>query len=100
MLTNNMHPSAYQMLIAVDSSIPIDEVAVDLWLRDINHRSRWFIRPLMQFFLVALLHVVRVFKRLLLLYLVGPWKLGQCFLTHGFFTEHLPEKLIEYRDSL
>lgn len=88
MSTNNMRPSAYQLAIAVDSSIPIDEVAVDLWLRDINCRSRWFIRPLMQFFLVALL------------YLVGPWKLGQRFLVHGFFTEHLHEKLNEIRNSL
>jgi hypothetical protein len=30
-------------------------------------------------------------------YLVGPWNLGQRFLMHGFFTEHLHERLEAFR---
>ena len=61
---DNSHLSAYQQAVAVDNSIPIDQQAVDLWLKDLNRRSRWLIRPLIQFFFVALLHVVWTFKRL------------------------------------
>ncbi|WP_076418964.1 hypothetical protein [Colwellia sp. UCD-KL20] len=32
-------------------------------------------------------------------YLVGPWNLGQRFLMHGFFTEHLYAKLEEIRQA-
>lgn len=32
-------------------------------------------------------------------YLVGPWNLGQRFLMHGFFTEHLYAKLEQLRQS-
>jgi len=64
MQTNNTRLSAYQQAIAVDNSIPIDQDAVDLWLKDLNRRTRWLIRPLIQFFLVVLLHLVWAFKRL------------------------------------
>jgi len=33
------------------------------------------------------------------LYLVGPWNLGQRFLMHGFFTEHLYAKLESIRET-
>lgn len=31
------------------------------------------------------------------LYFVGPWNLGQRFLMHGFFTEHLYAELESHR---
>ena len=64
MSMNNSHLSAYQQAVAVDNSIPIDQVAVDLWLKDLNRRTRWFIRPLVQSVLVILLHMVWALKRL------------------------------------
>ena len=33
-------------------------------------------------------------------YLVGPWNLGQRFLMHGFFTEHLHARLEALRRQL
>ena len=41
-------PSPYLEAVAVDNSIPIDQVAVDLWLKDAQNRLRWFVRPLLQ----------------------------------------------------
>lgn len=64
MMQGSSRLSPYQQAIAVDNTIPIDREAVDLWLRDLNRHTRWFVRPLLQFFLAALLHVIWAFKRL------------------------------------
>ena len=56
--------SPYLQAIAVDKSIPIDQAAVDLWLKDMENRLRWFIRPVLQLLLAVLLHVTWLFKRL------------------------------------
>ncbi len=64
MMRSSPQLSAYHQAVAVDNTIPIDPVAVDLWLKDLSRRTRWFIRPLFQFFLAALLHLVWAFKRL------------------------------------
>jgi len=56
--------SAYIEAIAVDQSLPIEEAAVELWLKDLANPGRWSIRPLLQFFLAMLLHVVWFLKRL------------------------------------
>ncbi|MCJ7555318.1 MAG: hypothetical protein MUP90_00175 [Gammaproteobacteria bacterium] len=56
--------SPFLQAVAVDDAIPIDPQAVELWLNDLDRRSRWFIRPLLQFFLSMLLYVTWAFKRL------------------------------------
>jgi len=50
--------------VAIDNSIPIDRIAVDLWLKDVERKTRWLIRPLFQFVLAGLLHVTWLLKRL------------------------------------
>ena len=56
--------SPYLRAIAVDNTLPIDAVAVDLWLRDIDNPLRWIVRPLLQFVFAILLHVTWALKRL------------------------------------
>lgn len=56
--------SPYLQAVAIDNSIPIDPVAVDLWLRDVDNPLRWFVRPLLQFFFAILLHITWSLKRL------------------------------------
>lgn len=56
--------SAYLRAIAVDRSLPIDPVAVDLWLRDLDNPLRWSVRPLLQGVFAVVLHVVWFLKRL------------------------------------
>ena len=58
------HRSPFIRAIAVDNSLPIDRVAVDLWLRDVDNSLRWFVRPLLQFVFGILLHVTWGLKRL------------------------------------
>jgi hypothetical protein len=50
--------------MAVDNSLPIDPVAVELWIRDLENPFRWIVRPVLQFFLAALLHLTWALKRL------------------------------------
>lgn len=66
MLSHELHRkrSPYLQAVAVDNSIPIDPVAVDLWLRDVDNPLRWIVRPLLQFFFAILLHVTWALKRL------------------------------------
>jgi hypothetical protein len=56
--------SPYLQAIAVDNTLPIDPVAVDLWLRDIDNPLRWIVRPVLQFVFAILLHVTWALKRL------------------------------------
>jgi len=56
--------SPFLQAVAVDDAIPIDPQAVELWLNDLDRRSRWFIRPVLQFFFSMLLYVTWAFKRL------------------------------------
>jgi hypothetical protein len=56
--------SPFLQAIAVDKSIPIDQATVDLWLKDMENRLRWFIRPLLQLLFAVLLHVTWILKRL------------------------------------
>jgi hypothetical protein len=56
--------SAYLQALEFDNSFPIEKAAVDLWLKDLDNPFRWAVRPLLQFFLAILLHVVWFFKRL------------------------------------
>ena len=56
--------SPFLEAIAVDDAIPIDPVAVELWLTDTHRRSRWIIRPVLQFVFAILLHVTWALKRL------------------------------------
>lgn len=60
----NDRRSAYLRAIAVDNSIPIDQAAVDLWLKDLDNRLRWYVRPVLQFLFATLLHVIWFLKRL------------------------------------
>jgi hypothetical protein len=50
--------------VAVDNSIPISRVAVELWLRDIENPLRWIVRPVLQLVFAVLLHVTWALKRL------------------------------------
>ncbi len=56
--------SAYLQAVAADNTIPISPAALDLWMRDLDNRLRWFVRPLLQFLLAALLHLTWALKRL------------------------------------
>ncbi len=56
--------SALLRAVAVDNSLPISPVAVELWLRDIENPLRWIVRPLLQLLFAALLHLTWAFKRL------------------------------------
>lgn len=58
------HLSPYLKAIAADQSQPIDPRAVELWVTDISRRSRWVIRPLLQFIFSILLYVIWFVKRL------------------------------------
>jgi hypothetical protein len=50
--------SPYLQAVAVDNTLPIDPVAVDLWLRDIDNPLRWIVRPVLQFVFAIALHVI------------------------------------------
>lgn len=50
--------------VAGDKSIPIDERAVELWMADLDRRSRWIIRPLLQGLFIVILYTTWAFKRL------------------------------------
>lgn len=56
--------SPFVQAIAVDNSLPIDQAAVDLWLRDAENPLRWIVRPLLQFLFATLLHLTWFLKRL------------------------------------
>lgn len=56
--------SAYLQALEFDNSFPIEQAAVDLWLKDLDNPFRWSLRPLLQLVLAILLHVVWFFKRL------------------------------------
>ena len=56
--------SPYIEVLAIDDSIPIDPVAVNLWLSDANNPLRWTIRPLLQLIFSILLHLTWLLKRL------------------------------------
>jgi hypothetical protein len=57
-------PSAYLKAIANDNSLPIEQAALNLWLKDLQNPLRWGIRPLLQFIFAILLHIIWFFKRL------------------------------------
>ncbi|MGI5310635.1 DUF6999 family protein [Rheinheimera sp. WS51] len=61
---NSSKASAYLKAIAQDNSLPIEQSALDLWLKDLQNPLRWGIRPLLQFIFAVLLHIIWFFKRL------------------------------------
>lgn len=65
-MPSSRHPGRSPLLqaVMVDNSIPIDPEAAELWLTDLERRSRWFIRPILQFFFVIILYITWAFKRL------------------------------------
>ena len=56
--------SPFLQAVAVDNTLPIDPAATELWLRDMDNRLRWTVRPLLQLTFGILLHVTWAFKRL------------------------------------
>ncbi|MCL1079376.1 hypothetical protein L2734_14610 [Parashewanella spongiae] len=50
--------------ISQDDSLPIEHVAVQLWLKDLDNGLRWTLRPILQFFFAFVLHIVWFIKRL------------------------------------
>ena len=61
---NSGNRSPFLEAVAADDAIPMDPVAVELWLADLDRRSRWFIRPLLQFLFAFTLHITWALKRL------------------------------------
>jgi len=60
----NKKQSAYIQAISNDDSLPIEKVAVNLWMQDIENGFRWILRPLLQFIFAILLHIIWFIKRL------------------------------------
>ncbi len=56
--------SPFMRAARVDTSLPIDREAVDLWLKDIHNPLRWVVRPVLQLLFAILLHVTWFLKRL------------------------------------
>ncbi len=56
--------SPFLQAVTVDDAIPIDPEALELWLADLDRRSRWIIRPVLQFFFATVLHITWALKRL------------------------------------
>lgn len=56
--------SPYLQVLQADDSIPIDPLAVELWLTDIDRATRRTIRPLLQMTFAVLLHLIWFTKRL------------------------------------
>lgn len=56
--------SPFLQAVAVDDSLPIEQAAVDLWMRDMRNPLRWVVRPLLQFVFAVLLHLTWFLKRL------------------------------------
>lgn len=65
-MLSSRHPGRSPLLqaVMVDNSLPIDPEAAELWLKDLERRSRWFIRPVLQGFFVVILYITWAFKRL------------------------------------
>ncbi len=62
-MTRN-YRSPYLEAAVADDALAIDPAAVELWMTDIQKRSRWIIRPVLQFFFAVLLHITWFLKRL------------------------------------
>lgn len=56
--------SAYLEAVEADDAIPIDPDAVRLWMADLARRTRWIVRPILQFFFALILHITWALKRL------------------------------------
>ena len=56
--------SPFMRAVTVDNSLPIDQAAVDLWMKDVHNSLRWIVRPMLQFVFAILLHVTWALKRL------------------------------------
>lgn len=51
--------------LAEDNSLPIDEDAVELWLRDLENPLRWAVMPMLRLGLSGVLHSTWFFKRVI-----------------------------------
>ncbi len=60
----NFQRSPYFRAVSTDNSLPIEQEAMDLWLKDLENPFRWIVRPLLQLFFSILLHVTWFLKRL------------------------------------
>ncbi|TYK64595.1 DUF6999 family protein [Colwellia echini] len=56
--------SKYLQAIRHDDSLPIEEEAVNLWMKDLDNNFRWVLRPILQLVFAVLLHIVWFIKRL------------------------------------
>ncbi len=56
--------SLYLQAISNDNSLPIEDAAVKLWLKDLDNPFRWVLRPILQFVFAITLHIVWFVKRL------------------------------------
>jgi len=63
-LSSSTKRSALLQAVAVDNSIPISPVTVELWLRDMENPLRWTVRPILQFIFAVVLHITWALKRL------------------------------------
>jgi hypothetical protein len=90
--------SPFLAAVAVDDAIPIDPEAVELWLSDLDRRSRWFLRPLLQFFFAILLHTTWALKRLPLPQFRAHTSLQKtiCFFCNYFVSPEANELIIRH----
>ncbi|MDO6777062.1 MULTISPECIES: DUF6999 family protein [unclassified Shewanella] len=56
--------SAFIRAISRDNSLPIEQAALDLWIKDLQNPFRWTLRPVLQLFFAMLLHLTWFLKRL------------------------------------
>lgn len=56
--------SLYLKAISNDNSLPIEDAAVKLWLKDLDNPFRWVLRPILQLIFAITLHFVWFIKRL------------------------------------
>ena len=54
----------YLQAISQDDSLPIEDAAVKLWLKDLDNPFRWALRPILQLIFAITLHFVWFIKRL------------------------------------
>ena len=90
--------SPYLEAIAVDDALPIAPEALELWMKDIQKKSRWIIRPVAQFVFAILLHIIWALKRLPLPQFSAHKLLQRqiCFYCRNFVTPEANELILRH----
>ncbi len=90
--------SPYLEAIVADDALPIAPEALQLWMKDIQKKSRWIIRPLLQFVFAILLHIIWALKRLPLPQFSAHRLLQRqiCFYCRNFVTPEANELILRH----